>query len=137
MFKYVHHINYVVGNRDEMVAYMERTFGMRPDKVSEPARGVGRQAEYRVGPTIIRFREPTPGSNPSPELFEKRGPGVYLVSWAVDNLSQVAQELRAKGVYLREGEGPRQSPLGHYAINIDPTSPNGPPLFFQLAEDPR
>ena len=31
MLKYVHHVHYVVHNRDAMVDYLEKTFGMKPD----------------------------------------------------------------------------------------------------------
>ena len=31
MLQYVHHVHYVVHNRDAMVDYLEKTFGMQPD----------------------------------------------------------------------------------------------------------
>ena len=30
MFHFVHHVHYVVQNRDEMVEYLDKTFGMKP-----------------------------------------------------------------------------------------------------------
>ena len=32
MFNFVHHVDYVVRNRDELVAYMEKNFGMIEQK---------------------------------------------------------------------------------------------------------
>ena len=35
MFLYVHHVHYVVRNRDEMVAYIEKNFGMKPSYLTD------------------------------------------------------------------------------------------------------
>ncbi len=139
MFKYVHHINYAVRNRDEMVAYIERTFGMKPYKVLQ-VEGQQKEAQYLVGPTLVRFREPYPGRNPSPEFLEQRGPGIILVSWAVDNLSQVAQDLITKGINIKSDRrtlsdkpGVRQNTQGYVTVSIDPQGEHGPPALFQLS----
>ncbi len=34
MLQYVHHVHYVVHNRDAMVDYLEKTFGMTPDHLA-------------------------------------------------------------------------------------------------------
>ena len=33
MFKFVHHIQYVVAGRDEFVAYLDRNFAVKSDEV--------------------------------------------------------------------------------------------------------
>jgi len=144
VFKFVHHVDYAVRNRDEMVDYMERNFGMKPDKLLEEKGGRWKEAHYRVGPTLIRFRQPGPGHK-YVQYLEKHGPGVNHVAWGVDNIAQVAQELRAKGITQVgraglgvEGEqGFHGSTLTGYTfdiINIDPEGSQG--VFFQLAGEP-
>ena len=138
MFKYVHHICYAVKDRDELVEYMDKTFGMKPCELSEAAGGLGREAHYRVGPTLIRFKEPAtdPGANPTPEFLEKHGPGPYLVSWAVDDIVGIAKRLRAQGLTFRDEKGYRLNSEGYYVMSIGPEGSHAPP-FFQLAEDPK
>ncbi len=138
VLNYVHNVEYVVRNRDEMVAYMERNFGIKPDKLleseAEPPKGPGvwKEAQYRVGPTLLRIRQPVPRTQEA-EFLEKNGPGIHGVSWAVDNISQVAQELIAKGNTLRHEGGIHLSPVGYYTITFDAKDSFG--IHFPLAEE--
>lgn len=139
MFKFVHHVSYFVRSRDEFVSYMEKNFGMKPDKV-EDREGDSKNALYRVGQTEIQVQEPVPGT-PNASVLEKNGPGLDHVAWSVENVEQLAQELQAKGATLlpmpqrrRVGEhGVGRSYGGYHTINIDPKeSPVG--IHFQLVE---
>ena len=59
-------------------------------------------------------------------------PGVYHVSWAVDNIRQVAKDLMANGNRLRGETGVTQSPRGYQAANINVEDSHG--LWFQMSE---
>ena len=132
MFKFVHHVHYVVHDRDAMVDYMEKNFGMKPDKlVVYEDRGM-KDALYDVGQSHIQITEPLDANSAIGQHLAQHGPGVYHVAWGVDNLQQAAQELAAKGNKLRGDEGLTQSPRGYLTSNIDPDSSLG--LWFQLAE---
>ncbi len=128
MLKAIHDVEYVVRSRDEIVSYMDRTFGMKPDKLlnvgSRP-----KEAQYRVGSTIIRFREPPPGHEDAPFL-EKNGPGVRQVVWVVESIEDTARELKSKGVNLRMGLAAKS--YGSNIIDIDPKESHG--IFFRLIE---
>ena len=80
MFLYVHHVHYVVNNCDEMAAYMEKNFGMKPDFIGINSNG--KEARYKIDKTQIQMVEPLPGSKQERYLAE-HGPGVYHVAWAV------------------------------------------------------
>ncbi len=135
MFEFVHHVHYIVRDRDEMVAYMDRNFGMKPHKL-EHAENLGtKNALYRVGQTLIEFTEPTKPDSGIGEFLQKNGPSVYHVAWGVENIHEVAQELMAKGNTLRGEDGVTQSPHGYYTANIDIKDSLG--ILFQLAEDPK
>ena len=59
MFTKVHHVTYVVQNVQQMAEYLERSFGLKPERTDEiPDRGY-KSILYRVGPTIVDFFEPT------------------------------------------------------------------------------
>ena len=95
MFKYVHHVNYVVRSCDAMVEYLEKNFGMKPDHLSQDHRF--KQALYDIGKTQIQITEPLDPASRHGKYLAAKGPGVFHVAWAVDNLQKVAQELATKG----------------------------------------
>ena len=133
MLKFVHHIQYVANSRDEFVAYMEKNFGLKPDELEDREAG-SKHALYRVGETEIQVSEPAPGSGQA-QYLAQHGPGVHHVAWAIDDATQVAQHLKAKGNTLRGEQGFTQSAHGYSAINIDPKDSMG--IHFQLIEDRR
>ncbi len=132
MLQYVHHVHYVVENRDAMVDYLEKNFGMKPDHlVVYEDRGM-KDALYDIGKTHIQITEPLDPTSAIGQHLATHGPGVYHVAWGVDNIQKVAQELAAKGNKMRGKDGITESPRGYLTSNIDPASSHG--LWFQLAE---
>jgi methylmalonyl-CoA/ethylmalonyl-CoA epimerase len=132
MFKFVHHVHYVVQDRDAVVTYIEKNFGMKPEKLEVYADRGMKDALYRVGPTLIEITEPLDPNSGIGQHLAKHGPGVYHVAWGVDHLRQVAQHLADRGNSLRGEGGITQSPRGYFTTNIAPESSLG--LWFQLAE---
>ena len=133
MFQYVHHVHYVVNNLDEMVAYLDKTFGMKPAELIEH-RGL-KEALYDVDKTQIQLTEPLDPASEMSKKLAKDGPGVWHVAWGVNDIRKVAKELQAKGNKLRNEDGITNSPLGYLTINIDRDSTHG--MFLQLAEGGR
>jgi 4-hydroxyphenylpyruvate dioxygenase-like putative hemolysin len=133
MLKFVHHIQYVANSRDEFVDYMEKNFGLKPDELEDREAG-SKHALYKIGETEIQVSEPAPGSGQA-EYLAQHGPSVHHVAWAIDDATQVAQQLRDKGNTLRGEQGFTQSAHGYSAINIDPKDSMG--IHFQLIEDRR
>ena len=136
VFKYVHHVHYVVENRDAMVDYFEKNFGMKPVYLgAHPNR---KEALYDVGETQIHIVEPLDRSSHQGQHLAMHGPGVYHVAWAVDNIRKVAQELAAKGSKTRRrgkeiSSGQTfESTYGYLSFNIEPSSSYG--VLFQLSE---
>ena len=66
------------------------------------------------------------------KYLAQQGPGVYQVSWGVDNITQVARDLAAKGNKRCGQGGITQSPRGYKSVNIEPESSLG--LWYQLSE---
>jgi catechol 2,3-dioxygenase-like lactoylglutathione lyase family enzyme len=133
MLKYVNHVVYVVHNRDAMVEYLEKTFGMKPQKVFDNLKGKAKQANYTIGKTQIQIAEPflDPTSAIRQHLVT-HGPGVWHVAWEIDNILKVARELAAKGEVQKNSgtEGIKESANGYLTCDIDPASAHG--VWFQL-----
>ena len=132
MFNFVHHVRFLVHDRDAMVEYIQHTFGMIPDRLQVYEQRGMKNAIYKVGPTSFEITEPLDPSSAMGRSLDQQGPGVYHLAWGIDDLQQVAQDLAAKGANLRGEGGITQSADGYSTINIDQESSLG--LAFQLAE---
>lgn len=128
MLKYAHHVHYVVRNLEDMIAYMEETFGMKPvsvDDYRERGRGV-KKALYTVDKTMIDIIEPTDLDTYSGKMLRDNGPGILHVGWAVDDIDKAAKDLEAKGTKFSV----QVSVRGYTEVNIDRDSSHG--IWFQL-----
>ena len=132
MFNFVHHVRILVHDRDAMVEYIEKNFGMKPDRLQVyEDRGMS-NAIYKVGPTNFEVTEPLDPSSAMGRYLAQQGPGVYHLAWGVDDVQQVAQDLAAKGNKLSGKDGVSRSADGYLTTTILPESSLGLP--FQLAE---
>jgi len=142
MLKGLHHIHYLIRNRDQMVAYMERTFGMKPDRLLEDEEGEWKEVQYFVGPAILKMTEHAPGTKHA-KLVEEHGPGVHHVYWGVDDIVEATRQLKAQGTTLlgdkeqgfRDGfRDGSKSPHGYYESYVDPKDSLG--IEFRLVHAP-
>ncbi len=132
MFNFVHHVRFLVHDRDAMVDYIEKNFGMKPDRLQVyEERGMS-NAIYKVGPTSFEITEPLDPDSAMGRYLAQQGPGVYHLAWGVDDVRRVAQDLTFKGNQLSGEGGVSRSADGYLTANILPESSLGLP--FQLAE---
>jgi catechol 2,3-dioxygenase-like lactoylglutathione lyase family enzyme len=131
MFTSVHHVHYVVRNRDAMVAYIDKNFGLKPVTLADHP-GRGKDAMYKVGTTLIELTEPLDPNSAMAKSLARNGPGVWHVAWRVPSVRKAAKDLAAKGNKLRGQGGLTQSPRGYTTVNIEPDSSLG--VWFQLAQ---
>ena len=109
MFTKVHHVTYVVHSIRQMEDYLERNFGMVPERTDDfPDRGYS-SIMYRVGTTLVDFFEPTGEDTAIGRWLKEGGPGVAHVAWEVGGIDQVFQDLKGKGNELR-GMAPQPAP---------------------------
>ena len=137
MFKYVHHVHYVVRDLDAMLDYLEQNFGMKPNhRRNYEAKGLkakSKEANYdNIGQTTIQISQPLDDTSHMGKHLKEHGPGVFHVAWGVDSVHAAAIELAAKGNKLGGKDGTGRSPRGYPTCNIDPASSLG--VWFQLAE---
>ena len=133
MFQCVHHVHYVVQNLAEMIDYLDKNFGLKPNDVIEH-RNL-KEALYDIDKTQLQLTEPLDPTSDMAKKLAKDGPGVWHVAWGVNDIRKVAKDLMAKGNKLRNDDGITNSPLGYLTINIDKASSKG--MFLQLAEGKR
>ena len=131
MFLKVHRVSYRVEDADQMAEYLEKTFGLTPYRTGDWPHAGHRWILYRIGPTILDFRQPTQDDTDLARELREQGPGVRLVAWTVEGIDGIFQDLRRKGVDI-PGERPQDSGLGYKTINIKPSSSHG--IRFQLVE---
>src|SRR5688572_16100473 len=96
MLKYAHHVHYIVSNLEEMIAYMEKNFGMKPDSVDqhEDYGGGLKEALYWVDKTLLDIIEPTNPDSSLGKFLRENGPGMLHVAWAIDDI-QLCEDLKA------------------------------------------
>ena len=135
MFKYLHHVNYVVENLDAMMEYLEKNFGMKPERV-EISKGnhPAREAVYFAGITEIQVVEPLDTTSAAAKHLAKHGPGVTHVAWGVKKSEELFQHLMENGNVSRR-PAVSVAPRGYKTINIEPSAVSHG-VGFQLIEDP-
>jgi catechol 2,3-dioxygenase-like lactoylglutathione lyase family enzyme len=134
MFKYVHHVNYVVRDIDAMLAYMEKNFGLKPDHRESSKKQ--HEAYYNIGETQLQILQPLDPDSDASKFLASHGPGVYHVAWGVDDIRTLTHDLAAKGNKFRGKDkipDNHQSHRGYFSASVDPVSSLG--IWFQLIEE--
>jgi catechol 2,3-dioxygenase-like lactoylglutathione lyase family enzyme len=144
MLRAVHHVHYIVRSRSAFVAFMERSFGAKPDALESRTSGLGtgnQDATYMIGDTILEVTEPGPDTLHR-RFLEKHGPGVWHVAWTVAGIEALTAQLKSRGIRtagapldrppLKE-QGVTDSHWGYKHANLNPEDSDG--VHFQLAED--
>lgn len=134
MFKYLHHVHYVVADVDAMVDYLDKNFDLKPERI-EVSKGTtpAREAIYHVGTTEVQVCQPlTPDSALSKHLAD-HGPGVTHVGWGVDQIEDMFERAVANGNTMRR-QYVSVAPRGYKTVNIEKDTSQG--VGFQLIEDP-
>ena len=131
MFTKVHRVSYRVEDADQIAEYMEKNFGLKPERTGDWPHAGHKWVLYRIGTTIVDFRQPTRDDTELGRELKEKGPGVRLVAWTVEGIDQIIQDLKRTGAEVRT-ENPQTSGFGYKTINIDPSSSHG--IRFQLVE---
>ena len=79
MFKFVHHVHYVVADVDAVVRYMEESFGMKPDHQEDVEDDGYKEALYSAGQTLIEFTSPRKKAQVYPTSW--RGTARACTTW--------------------------------------------------------
>lgn len=95
-----------------------------------PAAGI-RLAMLPIGESALELLEPKTEASKTAEWIRDRGEGLYHICLEVDDIVGALDELRGKGVKLRD-EVPRTGHGGHKIAFLDPASTAG--ILVELVE---
>ncbi len=128
----VHHINFLVADLDAAILRYKDLFGIDPMTIeSLPERGV-RTARFRLGGVWIVLVQPFDEQSEPMRHLREHGEGLYLVSFAVDNLDAATENLAAKGAIEKAAKS-RDGLQGWRVIDLEPDAVFG--ALIQLAQD--
>lgn len=132
MLESVHHINFLVADLELAIERYRDLFGVEQAEVeSLPGRGV-RTARFDLNGVWIVLVQPVDGDSEPMRHLRQHGEGLYLVSFAVNDLAASADELANKGAISRAATS-RTGLQGWQVIDLDPSAVFG--ARIQLTED--
>ena len=111
----IDHICFAVENLERTKKIYEENFGLVPTVEYVAESEFIKVARYYIGEVAVEFMESTGPEGEVAKFIEKRGEGVFLISYKVDNLDGALAELKANGVDLID-ERPRALFGNRYAF---------------------
>ena len=131
MLNKVPHVTYVVESVEEMSAYLDRNFALKPIRRDEFTEQGFQSILYQVGETLVDFFEPLQDDTTMARQLRATGPDVMHVARGLNGIDKLVQDLKINGNEMRD-DGPHTSRFGYKTISIYPNSSHR--IYFQLAE---
>lgn len=91
------HICIAVKNLEEARKQYEEILGIEPDILYVANSENIKVARYYLGDVALELMESTSPDGEVAKFIDKRGEGVFLISYRVDNVQEALNELNAKG----------------------------------------
>jgi methylmalonyl-CoA/ethylmalonyl-CoA epimerase len=129
--KRVEHIAIAVDSLEQSIALLRDTFGLPP--AYEEQIGQTRLAMLPVGQTYIELLEGQGPDSGVTKWIQEKGTGLFHICFEVEDIDAALQELRDKGVALRD-QTPRIGHGGARIAFLDPASTGN--VLIELAELP-
>ena len=120
----IDHICFAVKDLEETKRVYREDFGLVPALEYTAESEKIRVSRYYIGEVAVEFMESTAPDGEVAKFIKKRGEGVYLISYKVDDLAGAMGELKDKGVELID-EKPREIFGTRYAFVHHPTRLHG------------
>jgi len=114
----IDHISIAVKDLDKARKIYEQILGLELAYVYVAEEEKIKVARYRVGDIWLELMEPT-GPGDVARFLEKRGEGIFLISYKVPDVEQALAELREKGYKLIDDK-PRHLLDNRYAFITHP-----------------
>lgn len=129
-FKRIEHVAIAVRNLDAVRDTLARIGIACDHEETLPAAGV-RLAMLPIGESALELLEPQREDGRTAEWIRDRGEGLFHICLEVDDIDAALDDMRAKGVKLRD-EVPRMGHGGHRIAFLDPDSTAG--ILIELVE---
>ncbi len=132
MLKRVHHINFLVADLDKSIARYKDLFELESVEIEMlPERGVA-TARFDLDGVWVVLVQPVDDKSEPARILREQGEGVFLISFAVDDLDDAREKLVARGAISRSAKT-RDGLLNWRVIDLDPEAVFGAPV--QLTEE--
>lgn len=132
MLKRVHHINFLVADLDKSIERYKDLFELESVEVEMlPERGVA-TARFDLDGVWVVLVQPVDDKSEPARILREQGEGVFLISFAVDDLEDAREKLVARGAISRSAKT-RDGLLNWRVIDLDPEAVFGAPV--QLTEE--
>jgi methylmalonyl-CoA/ethylmalonyl-CoA epimerase len=132
MLEGIHHINFLVADLDAAVLRYKDLFDIDAMTIeSLPERGV-RTARFELSGVWIVLVQPVDEQSEPMRHLREQGEGLYLVSFAVDDLDAATENLAAKGA-INKATRSREGLQGWRVIDLEPDAVFG--ALIQLTQD--
>jgi len=132
MLKRVHHINFLVADLDESIERYKDLFELESVEIEMlPERGVA-TARFDLDGVWVVLVQPVDDKSDPARILREQGEGVFLISYAVDDLDDAREKLVARGAISRSATT-RDGLLNWRVIDLDPEAVFGAPV--QLTEE--
>ena len=100
----IDHICFAVKDLENTKRIYRESFGLVPEVEYVAQSEYFNVARYYVGDVAVEFMESTSTKGEVAKFIEKRGEGVFLISYKVDDLDAALNELKQKGQRLIDQE---------------------------------
>ena len=131
---HIEHIGIAVKSLDEAIPYYEKVLGLKCYAIEEVKDQKVKTAFFMVGQTKIELLEPTSEDSTIASFIEKRGTGVHLIAFAVNDLEHVLEETAQKDIRLID-QHPRKGAEGLNIAFLHPKSTGG--VLTEFCEKPQ
>ena len=132
MLKRVHHINFLVADLDKSIERYKDLFELESVEIEMlPERGVA-TARFDLDGVWIVLVQPVDDKSEPARILREQGEGVFLISFAVDDLEDAREKLVAKGAISRSATA-RDGLLNWRVIDLNPEAVFG--ASVQLTEE--
>jgi len=111
-------------------SYMEKLGGKKGEDFYVDEKEKYRSVAYRIGDCVLEIMESTSPDGEIAKFIQRRGEGIYLISFRVSDVAEALKELEQKGIRLIDRE-PRSLHSARYAF-IHPKAFSG--VMFELIE---
>ncbi|MBI5445178.1 MAG: VOC family protein [Deltaproteobacteria bacterium] len=115
----IDHLCFAVRDLEAAMAVYEDTLGLECDGVYTAESEKIRVARYYLGSVALELMEPTEPDSEVGRFLEKKGEGLFLISYRVEDAEKGLKELNAKG-YKTIDHKPRELMGNRYAFAAPP-----------------
>jgi len=135
VFSRIDHVGVAVPDLDAAIEWYASTFGMRCVHVETNEDQGVREAMLAVGDsgTLVQLLAPIRADSSIARFLDSHGPGVQQVAYTVDDVEQVAADLRAKGLRVLY-DRPRRGTAGTLVNFVHPKDAGG--VLVELVQHP-